>query len=155
MRKTLVLSAVGAVLALGIGGVVATEPNSLQEFQGLVQKVQSGGDEAPGARGQDSGGKSTAPGSREGGGGPGAGTGKGGDKGAGPEKGAGAEKGMSPEKADRGSKMRSGEKGARGGRTDADVDIRGDRGRVDRRTRLEIEGARGGRAAGRDVDVDD
>ena len=134
MRNILVLSTVGSVLTLGLSsfGVAAAEPTALQ---GLVQKVQSGGEKAPGARGQEGGGKGTAPGSREGGGGPGAAQ----DKGAGPEKGAkgaGAEKGDGGQKADRGTQMRSGEKGTRdgqrrterGGRTGVDVDVRGGRG---------------------------
>jgi hypothetical protein len=66
MRNVLVLTAVGSVLALGSTTIVA-KPVSLE---GLVHKVQSGGDKAPGARGQD-GGKSTAPGGRDGGGGQG------------------------------------------------------------------------------------
>jgi len=164
MKHMLVLSAVGSVLGLSLGSVdaAAAERYSLQ---GLVHKVQLGGDKAPGARGQDGGGKSTTtPGSREGGGGPGAGEDKGGDRGARPEKGAGAEKGAGPGKADRGTHMRSGEKGTRGGqrnserggRTDVDVDVRGGRGdrtRQDRRTRVDIDADRGRRARGRDVDV--
>ena len=47
MRNILVLSTVASVLTLGLGssGVTAAKPTALQ---GLVQKVQSGGEKAPG-----------------------------------------------------------------------------------------------------------
>jgi hypothetical protein len=157
MRNMIVLSAIGSVLAIGLGGVnmVAAEPDS---SPGLVHKVQSGGDKAPGARGQEGGGKGAAPSGREPGGGLGGGQGKGGDRGARPEKGAGADKGAGPDKADRGTQMRSGEKGTRDrqGSGRADVDVRGGRGdrtRVDRRTGVDVNVDRGRRAGGRDVDV--
>jgi hypothetical protein len=157
----MVLSTAGSVLALSLGGfgAAATEPVSLQ---GLVQKVQSGGEKAPGARGQEGTGKGTAPGSRKGGG-VGAAQDKGGApeksaKGAGPEKGAAAEKGARGQKADRGTQMRAGEKGTRerqrtterGGRTSVDVDIRGGRGY---RSRADVNVDRGRRSSGRDLDV--
>jgi len=160
MRNVLVMTAVGSVLALG-SAAIAAQPVSLE---GLVHKVQSGGDKGPGAGGQD-GGKSSAPGS------PGAGQGKGSSPGAGQGKGGGPEKGAGADKADRGAKTRTGEKGAggggkgtggkqrateRGGRTGVDVDVRG--GRAYRngaggRTRIDIEADRKRRARGRDVDV--
>jgi hypothetical protein len=161
MRNVLVLSTAGSVLALSLGGfgAAATEPASLQR---LVQKVQSGGEKAPGARGQEGTGKGTAPGSREGGG-AGAAQDKGGApeksaKGAGPEKGAAADKGARGQKADRGTQMRSGQKATRerqrtterGGRTGVDVDIRGDRGY---RSRADVNVDRGRRSSGRDVNV--
>jgi hypothetical protein len=158
MRNVLVLTAVGSVLALGSTTIVA-KPVSLE---GLVHKVQSGGDKAPGARGQD-GGKSTAPGGRDGGGGQGKeGMGQGKGKDMGGERGAGPEKGAGADKADRGTQTRSGEKGSRdkqraterGGRTGVDVDVRGGRGyRSDGRTRIDIDEDRRRRSGGRDVDV--
>lgn len=153
MRNILVLTAVGSVLALG-SSAMAAEPVSLE---GLVHKVQSGGEKTPAARGQD-GGKNTAPGGREGGAGMSPGGGNG-ERGAGRERGAGAEKG------DRGTQQtRSGEKGTqgkqrateRGGRSNVDVDVRRGRGYrsgEDRRTRIEIDADRRRRGGGRDVDV--
>ena len=66
MRNVLVLSTAVSVLTIGLGSINAAvaEPESLQEF---VHKVQSGGEKAPGAKGQEGGGKGTAPGAREGG----------------------------------------------------------------------------------------
>jgi hypothetical protein len=154
MRNVLVLSTVGSVLALGLGGfgAAAVEPTS---GQGLVQKVQTDGDKAPGARRQDGDGKSTTPGSREGRGGPVAGQDKSGEKGAAPqgqrEKGAARE-----QRGEKGTELRSGEKGARGGKQrSTDVEVRGGRdgSRADRRTRIDIDVERGRRTGGRDVDI--
>lgn len=155
MRNVLVLSAVASVLSFGISahqagalspGIGAITP------EGLVQNVQKSDEKGGGAR--DGGGK-----------GPGAVQDKGSDR-AGQDKGdRGAQR--SGDKATRGQKGtnvdvdadrgRRGERGRADRRTNVDVDVRGgrgDRGRVDRRTRVDIDVDRRRRARGRDVDVD-
>ena len=166
MRNMLVLSAAASVLSLGIGAhqVGALSPGSDAIVpEGLVHKVQKGDDKGAGARGQDDGGKGTSPGARDGGGkgpGPGAAQDKGGDRRAAPDKGdRGAQ---TREKGTRGQQRtgdveKRGDKGRADRRTDIDVDVRGrrgDRDRTDRRTRVDIDVDRERRARGRDRDVD-
>lgn len=164
MRNMLVLGAVASVLSFGIGapqaGALSPGTNAIMP-EGLVHQVQKGEEKGPGAGGQDGGGKATSPGARDGGGkGPGAAQDKGGERRAAPDKGdRGAQ---TREKGTRGQQRtgdveKRGDKGRADRRTDIDVDVRGrrgDRDRTDRRTRVDIDVDRDRRARGRDRDGD-
>lgn len=140
MRNLLTLSAVASVFAIGMSAYHANafspgaNTGSREQSVLKVQKTDekgSGKSGDSGARSQDGGGKSAAPGATQ-------------DKG---------DRGAQMRSGDKGAR---GEGAKSQQRTNVDVDVRGrrgDRDRADRRTRVDVNVDRRHRARGRDVDV--